>query len=77
MAKKSRLPIAKGGDYPASAPVAYKQSKDDIARQRRYEAEDGLRAIQRAEEIKADKSKMADIKALANEQVQNLKKFCK
>jgi len=76
MAKKSKLPVAK---YSGAEPVstAYKQTKEDIERQRRYAAEDGLRAIQRAEEIKEDRRLMGDIKALAQEQVSNLKKFCK
>ncbi len=74
MAKK-RLPVAK----PSTAEVAkpYPQTKEQRDRERRYAAEDALRAIQRAEEVKANKSLMADVKALANEQVNNLKKFCK
>lgn len=74
MAKKQKLPIAKST---SSIPTPYKPTKEDEARERRYRAEDGLRAIQRAEEVKADKNLMKDIKALANEQVNNLKKFCK
>ena len=74
MAKKQKLPIAKSS---SAIEPSYKPTKEDEARQRRYRAEDGLRAIQRAEEVKADKNLMKDIKALANEQVNNLKKFCK
>ena len=76
MAKKmkAKLPVAKP---PLAIEAPYKRTKEDEARERRYRAEDGLRAIQRAEEIKSDKSLMSDIKALANEQVSNLKKFCK
>lgn len=76
MAKK-RLPIAKTSNVEVAAPSPYKRTKEDEARERRYRAEDGLRAIQRAEEIKSDKKLMADVKALAQEQVSNLKKFCK
>lgn len=76
MAKK-KLPTAKYVSDAPSAPVAYKQSKEDLEHQRRYAAEDGLRAIQRAEEIKEDKRLMGDIKTLAQEQVSNLKRFCK
>lgn len=78
MVKKSKLPIAKlstAVDYPAN-PSKYKPSKEDVARERRYKAEDGLRAIQRAEEVRKDKTLMSDIKSLAKEQVDNLKKFC-
>lgn len=74
MAKK-RLPVAKISTVEVATP--YPQTKEQKDRERRYAAEDGLRAIQRAEEIKNNKTLMADIKALANEQVLNLKKFCK
>lgn len=76
MAKK-RLPIAKSISTAVDCPQPYKRSKDDEARERRYAAEDGLRAIQRAEEIRANKSLMGDVKALAAEQMANLKKFAK
>ncbi len=69
---KNKLPIAK-----ASAPIEAASTKESEASRRRWAAEDGLRSIQRAEEIKRDKKLMGDIKALASEQVQNLKKFCK
>lgn len=75
MAKK-KLPTAKIASECAS-PVAYKQTKEDQERQRRYAAEDGLRSIQRAEEIKNDKRLMGDIRSLAQEQMANLKKFSK
>lgn len=74
MAKK-RLPVAKPSTVEVAKP--YPQTKEQRDRERRYAAEDALRAIQRAEEVKANKSLMADVKALANEQVNNLKKFCK
>lgn len=78
MAKKNKLPVAPSTSYPCDVPTkAYKPSKEDQARQRRYAAEDGLRAIQRAEEIKKDKQCMADIRSLAKEQMNNLKKFSK
>ncbi len=74
MAKK--LPKVKTSDICAS-PVGYRQTKEDLARQRRYQAEDGLRTLNQAEEIRSDKKRMADIKALANEQMSTLKKFTK
>jgi hypothetical protein len=76
MAKKNRLPVAKAST-PIDCPQTYKRTKEDEARERRYAVEAGLRAIQRAEEIKANKSLMSDIKTLAAEQVANLKKFAK
>ncbi len=70
--KANKLPVAK-----TSYPVEAAPSKESRERERRWRAESGLRTIQEAEEIKNDKARMADIKALANEQVSNLKKFCK
>jgi hypothetical protein len=68
MAKKakSRMPVESLG---SSVPTA-----SDKARQRRYEIEDGLRTMQRAEEIKKDKSLVKDIKLLAKEQMASLSK---
>lgn len=73
MASKKKIPIA---DI-KSAPMQYRETKEDRERQRKWAAEDGLRTIQQAEKIKNDKQLMSDIKALATEQVSNLKKFCK
>lgn len=42
----------------------------------KYRAEDGLRTILRAEEIKRDKNLMKDIKQLAKKQSSDLKKVC-
>lgn len=63
MAKKNSLPVA---DMPTTA---YKPSKADMERERRYRAEEGLRALQRADEFRKDKQCMKDIKALAKEQM--------
>lgn len=78
MGKRGKLPANKlpAVDYPSPcAPV--KMTKEDEARRRRYAAEDGLRTLNQAEEIRSDKQRMADIKSLANEQMANLKKFSK
>ena len=72
MAKKSnKLPVASN----SISAVPYKRTKDDEDRERRYRAEDGLRAIQRADEVKSDKKLMGDIKALAKEQISCLSKI--
>lgn len=76
MAKK-KLPTAKYVSDAPAACTAYKQSKEEIARQRRYNAEDAMRTITRAEEIKSDNRLMGDVKSLAKEQMENLKKFSK
>lgn len=71
----SKLPkVTTGNSYPVDS---YKPSKEQQARDRRYAAEDGLRSITRAEEIKSNPKLMRDIKALASEQAQTLKKVCK
>lgn len=48
----------------------------DRSEDRKWKAQDALRDIQRAEGYKNDKALMKDVKALAKEQVSNLKKFC-
>lgn len=73
MAKKSlKNAIASPSDFP----VKYTPTKEDVAREKRYMAEDDIRTLQRAEEIKKDKSRMSAVKQMAKSQVQNLKKIC-
>jgi len=43
---------------------------------KKWRAQDDIRALQRAEEIKRDKSRMSEVKKYAKEQVQDLKKIC-
>lgn len=70
MAKKNPLPVAKAMDVP-------KPAKDNEANERRrYMAEDAMRTMERAEEIKKDKGLMKDIKGLAKEKIKNLGKIC-
>lgn len=47
----------------------------DKKEMRRYEVEDGLRTLRRAEEIKSDPKLMKDIKAEATKQVQMMGKI--
>lgn len=61
----------------ATGPIAYKQTKADIERERKYAAEDAMRTLTRADEIKNDSRLMNDVKALAKKQVETAKKFCK
>lgn len=46
------------------------------ARERKYKAEDALRDIERAETHRRDKGLMADVKKLAKDKVDSLKKIC-
>jgi hypothetical protein len=47
------------------------------AEMRKYRAEEDIRTLQRAGEIKADASRMQAAKALALKQANDLKKVCK
>lgn len=69
MAKKRKLPVESLG---SSVPTA-----SDKARERRYQVTDALNTMQRAEEIKKDKSLMKDIKLLAKDQMSALGKVAK
>ena len=68
MAKKSKSVNRLMGAQPASI---------DSAEMRRYRAEEDVRTLQRAGEIKADKSRLSTAKALAMKQANDLKKVCK
>lgn len=65
MAKK-RLPVAE-----SSAVMPTKVDKD---RERRWRAEDALRTCKEYEKIKNDKVLMSDVKRLAKEEMNKLKK---
>lgn len=75
MKKKSKLPVESLGCSPAK--VSASESKEHEARERKYRAEDALRTMQRADEIKRDSGLMKDMKALAKEQMNSLKKVAK
>lgn len=70
MAKKMKLPV----DMPSNC-VSYKPNKADVERERRYRAEDALRSIQRADEVRADKSLMKDVKQYVKEQAKIVSKL--
>ena len=89
MAKKAGLPIkqAQGSgkvDKPIpvqivddmSPKVSQKSDSDHEARERKYRAEDALRDLERAEGHKKDKTLMGDVKKLAREKADSLKKLC-
>ena len=74
MAKK-RLPIAKASSpTPVGAERSYKQTAEDKARERRWRAEDALRTCEEYERVKSDKQLMGDVKQLAKEKMNKLKK---
>lgn len=75
MAKKTALskvaqkpvPVKIVSDCVPSTNKAYED------REKKWRAEDDLRALQRAEEIRRDKSRMSEVKKCANEQMKALK----
>ena len=89
MAKKAGLPIkqAQGSgkvDKPIpvqivdtmSPKVSQSSDRDYEARERKYRAEDALRDLERAEKHRSDKTLMKDVKSLAKERVEQMKKLC-
>lgn len=70
MAKATKNKISAMVDMPMSAP--YKMSTADKARQRKYEVEEALRTVTRAEEIKRDRGLMSEVKKCATDQIKSL-----
>lgn len=71
MAKKSTP--APGN--PVSQP--YKPSAAEKKMQQRYQAEDAIRTLTRAEEIKKDAALMKAVQSHSKEQIKTLQKVCK
>lgn len=72
---ENKLPTSTGGQ--AMPMPTMKPSKEMLDRERRYKAEDALRDIERAEGHKRDSKLMADVKDMAKEKMESLKKVCK
>lgn len=53
-------------------PSPVRATKEEAAERRRYRAEEDLRTVTRAEEIRRDRERMSDVRKLAQEQVKNL-----
>ena len=64
MAKKPKLPVA----MPSTGISMCKPTRADVEREKRYRAEDALRSIQRADEVRKDKDLMRDVKQYVREQ---------
>lgn len=70
-ASKKAIPVRIVSDAPeATSDRGYE------ARERKYRAEDALRTIKEYEKLQSDKGLMKDVKALAKEQMNALKKIC-
>ena len=69
MAKKRGI----GLDSPmACAPI--RQTREQVEREKRWQAESDLRTLQQAEEIRSDRGRMSYAKRVATEQVKALSK---
>jgi hypothetical protein len=77
MAKRSKLPVNKLPTSTAIAdrPAPYKPTKQELDRERRWKAEDAMRDLERAEGHKKDKDLMADVKQIASEKIDCLKRI--
>lgn len=64
--KATKLPVA------TSTPIA--QTKDALEQERRWRAEDDIRTMQRAAEIKKDPSRVKAMKSYAEQQLKAVKK---
>lgn len=78
---KNKLPVEKLKASKKPIPVKIVSETTDSpmrdeARERKYRAEDALRTIKEYEKLQSDKSLMKDVKALAKEQMNALKKIC-
>lgn len=75
MAHKLSKVVAKQKPIPVkivSEPMPTNKYADE---DKKWRAQDDLRALQRAEEIRADKARMAAVKSCATEQMNALKKI--
>ena len=80
---KSKLPVEKLKASKSKAkPIPVKIVHDEVAPSRyaeedkKWRAQDDLRALQRAREIEADKARMQAVKSIAQEEMTKLKKIC-
>lgn len=75
--KTTSLPVAPPSSSAAVKVVrSPKESKEHEARERRWKAEDALRTMKEYEKIKSDGRLMGDVKKLAKEEIDKLKKIC-
>lgn len=77
MAHRKKGTPYKPGRTDYAVGVASKPTKAEAERMRKYEAEDALRTLTRADEIRKDKSLMADVKKCAMAQKRALEKVVK
>jgi hypothetical protein len=72
---KNKLPVATAS--PSNAvDMDRKPTKEQMERERRYRAEEAMHDLERAEGHKKDKDLMKDVKMVAKEKMESLKKIC-
>jgi len=80
MMAKAKLPVEKlkaSKSKPIPVKIDSNAPSTSYAKEdQKWRAEDDLRALQRAREIENDKTRMKAAKAIAKEQMDNLKKIC-
>lgn len=79
MAKKKGLPVASTKPVPVkivSEPMDRPSTAKDDARERKWRAEDDIRTMKQAEEIRRDKERVRAMKEVARQQMKDLKKIC-
>lgn len=74
MAKKSKLPVASAKPVPVK--IVSESPAVDIDREKKWRAEDDMRTMQQAEEIRKDKERMKAMKSMAKQKMNELKKIC-
>ena len=78
MGKRGPMPKNKlSAAVVSDVPVMKKPTKEQMEQERRWRAEDALRTINKAEEYRGDKQLMSDVKNLAQEQMNSLKRIVK
>lgn len=70
-ASKKPIPVKIVSDYDSPCATAR-----DEGRERKWKAEDALRTVKEYEKIKSDKQLMGDVKKMAKEEMNKLKKIC-
>lgn len=79
MAKKNKLPVEPlkaSKTKPIPVKIVSDVATSPVDNDKKWRAEDALRDIQRAKKHEQDKELMRDVKKLAKDQVNSLKKIC-
>ena len=79
---KNKLPVQKLTASKKTKPIPVKivndapKSSSYLEEDKEWRARDDMRALQRAKEIENDKARMQAVKAVAQKEMNNLKKIC-